>query len=102
MLLRVREGTLRPLRPLGFDFHRGRGVSSPSNTHKASHTPSTLFAHLLFLYCHGRSLKAIGKAHEKMMRGQFGFEIFQLYTIWAILLIEGLTPDFIGIFRIII
>jgi hypothetical protein len=50
----------------------------------------------------GRSLKAIGKAHQKIMRGQFGFEILKLYTIRAILLIEGLTTEFIGIFRIII
>jgi hypothetical protein len=42
-------------------------------------------------------LKAKGNTRQKMMRGQFGFEILELQTIWAILLIEGLTTEFTGV-----
>jgi hypothetical protein len=42
-------------------------------------------------------LKAKENTRQKMMPGQFGFEILELQTIRAILLIEGLTTEFIGV-----
>ena len=49
----------------------------------------------------GRSLKAIGKAHQKMMRGQFGFEILQLYAFRTVFFVSD-TNEIIGILRVVI